>query len=166
MSLDRLNWVSNHEKTRWFLVLHVRRPERDSLNRLLRLSNRALAKHGQPPLYETPITLGGTSRERTASTTDGGSTGGSKTPSRRPQSRTAARDTEEVKDYSECFHISIAWSLIEPSTLDQEAISKIDLGKAKELMVRFDCVKAKIGNNVTSIPLLDHDLDERGFVGG
>ncbi|KAJ5791995.1 uncharacterized protein N7503_007973 [Penicillium pulvis] len=43
-----LKWVSNYERTRWFLVLHMSKPEHDSLNGLLRLSNRALARFDQP----------------------------------------------------------------------------------------------------------------------
>lgn len=120
------------------------------MNRLLKLSNCALALHGQPPLYETSAVA---------------ATARSKAPPRQQHSRTAAPETEELKDYSDCFHISVAWSLSEPSTSDQAVISNIDLGKLKELKVRFDCVKAKIGNNVTSIPLLDKELDDRGFVG-
>lgn len=162
--MDRLDWVSNYEKTRWFLVLNVRRPEGDSLNRLLRLSNRTLSLYGQPPLYETS-TLAATPRRSSTSKIGATATASGKALSREHQRRRAAQDTEELKDYSDCFHVSIAWSLSEPSTFAQEAISKIDLWKLKELKVRFDCVKAKIGNNVTSIPLLDKYLDDRGFVG-
>ena len=49
--LDGLDWVSNYEKTRWFLVLHVGKPEGDHLNRLLGLTNQTLGLFGQPPLY-------------------------------------------------------------------------------------------------------------------
>lgn len=122
---DTLKWVSNYEKTRWFLVLHVAKPPNDELNYLLHLSNRALASFDQPPLYA---------------------------PSR--DSRARASGTHDQRtDYSDCFHISIAWSLDEPTVGDAERVAAIDLKPAQDLEVRFDSVKAKIGNHVESIPL-------------
>ncbi|KAJ5117284.1 Endoplasmic reticulum oxidoreductin-1 [Penicillium atrosanguineum] len=123
---DTLTWVSNYEKTRWFLVLHVARPQNNELNNLLHLSNRALASFDQPPLYA---------------------------PSRDSRPRaSSARDRQRV-DYSDCFHISIAWSLTGPAEEDVERVQGIDLIEVKGLEVRFDSVKAKIGNHVESISL-------------
>jgi len=56
-------------------------------------------------------------------------------------------------DYSDCFHISIAWSLTGPCDEDAERVAAIDLEPLQGLEVRFDSVKAKIGNHVESIPL-------------
>lgn len=47
--------MANYEKTRWFLVLRLERPHRNELNRLLRICNLVSTQHGQPPLYEIPI---------------------------------------------------------------------------------------------------------------
>ncbi|RLM00732.1 hypothetical protein CFD26_108287 [Aspergillus turcosus] len=113
-----LDWVSNYERTRWFLVLRVTKPANDNLNRLLGLSNRFLAHFGQPPLYA---------------------------------------DTQH-EDLSHCFHVSLAWSLTEPSPEKKKQIEAIDLRGLRSLVIRFDCVKAKIGNNISSIPLSTEDL--------
>lgn len=116
---DTLKWVSNYEKTRWFLVLHVAKPAEDSLNRLLKLFNDALAKFNQPTLYTN-------------------SHQGSK---------------QSQVDFSDYFHISIAWSLSEPTESDNEFIRNIDIQQVRQLSVNFNCIKAKVGNNVTSMPL-------------
>ncbi|KUL82275.1 hypothetical protein ZTR_10767 [Talaromyces verruculosus] len=50
---DTLDWVSNTERTRWFLVLKLKKPTGDNLNRLLQISNRLLGAYNQPPLYAT-----------------------------------------------------------------------------------------------------------------
>ncbi|EAU38777.1 conserved hypothetical protein [Aspergillus terreus NIH2624] len=129
VSTESLRCVSNYEKTRWFFVLRVKKPESDSLNRLLKLSNRSLARFDQPPLYEG-------SRSNEAK--------GRQHPSNSQDSRA---------DYSDCFHISIAWSLTAPSAEDTERLANLDLQNLSGLRIGFDCVKAKIGNNITSIPL-------------
>src|SRR5689334_9596124 len=83
---DTLKWVSNHERTRWFLVLHVARPVSDGLNRLLALSNRALAAFNQPSLYASSR---GARRNRA------------------PVAHGRGQDLSESSgDYSDCFHIS------------------------------------------------------------
>lgn len=125
-----MKWVSNFEKTRWFLVLHVARPESDGLNRLLELSNRALAQFNQPPLYATPSR--GSCPSRGLGTQD--------------------YDSLRV-DFSACFHISLAWRLDEPSACHVDRVEGVDLKVLANLRVRFDSVKAKIGNHVESIPL-------------
>ncbi|KAL4888168.1 U6 snRNA phosphodiesterase Usb1 [Aspergillus ambiguus] len=131
VSTEGLHCVSNYEKTRWFFVLRVKRPKSDSLNRLLKVSNRSLARFDQPPLYES-------------------------LSSERSKDKSISRNGT---DYSACFHISIAWSLTEPSTEDIERIAKLDLRDISSLRIGFDCVKAKIGNNITSIPLSTGAVD-------
>ncbi|KAL4798278.1 U6 snRNA phosphodiesterase Usb1 [Aspergillus venezuelensis] len=124
VQVESLDWVSNFEKTRWFYVLRAKRPDKDSLNNLLHVSNRSLGLFGQPPLYEAA-------------------------------SDSVKQDTGSASagDYTGCFHISIAWSLEEPSAEEKERMENMDLGELSALKIRFDCVKAKIGNNVSSIPL-------------
>ncbi|RAH81074.1 hypothetical protein BO86DRAFT_363609 [Aspergillus japonicus CBS 114.51] len=136
---DSLDCVSNYEKTRWFYVLRVRTPGDDELNRLLRLSNRALARFDQPPLYEKAVPS---------------SSAGTKTATSVKSSRAKTKpETETETDYSGCFHISLAWSLTAPSTAEKEQLASIDLRALHDLRIGFDCVKVKIGNQISSIPL-------------
>ena len=128
---DIIDWVSNLEKTRWFLVLRVKRPKNGDLNRLLGISNRSLARFDQPPLYENVTHL----------------------------------LSKEPEDYSHCFHISLAWTLSEPSPCAKERTARIDLRRLTELSIHFNSVKAKIGNNVTSIPL-SAGIQEERTIGG
>lgn len=105
-------------------MLQVARPENDGLNRLLELCNRSLAQFNQPPLYAS-------SHDRTV----------------------AHGPRSQRVDYSACFHISLAWALVQPSVRDEERVAGIDLRAVKDLRVRFDSVKAKIGNHVENIQL-------------
>lgn len=128
--------MANYEKTRWFLVLRTKKPDNNALNRLLHLCNRTLAQFDQPPLYAKPSYDSRSSR----------------TSSHRQ------RD-EPSPDYSDCFHISLAWSLREPSHKECERVEATDLKALRGLRVRFDSVKAKIGNHVESIPF-PKDINE------
>ncbi|KAL2862054.1 U6 snRNA phosphodiesterase Usb1 [Aspergillus pseudodeflectus] len=62
-------------------------------------------------------------------------------------------DTKKPKDYTEYFHVSVAWSLQEPSVRDRDKLESIALQRLATLKIYFDSVKAKIGNHVSSIPL-------------
>lgn len=119
--------MANYEKTRWFLVLRIKKPDNDALNRLLHLCNRTLAQFDQPPLYAKASHSSRTSSHR--------------------------QSDEGSSDYSDCFHISLAWSLLEPNHKECERVEATDLKALRGLRVRFDSVKAKIGNHVESIPL-------------
>ncbi|GFF38943.1 putative U6 snRNA phosphodiesterase [Aspergillus udagawae] len=126
-----LDWVSNYERTRWFLVLRVTKPANDNLNRLLGLSNRSLAHFGQPPLYA----------------------GRPAGPVHRLERHESVQPDTQPEDLSHCFHVSLAWSLTEPTPEQKKKIEAIDLHRLRSLFIHFDCVKAKIGNNISSIPL-------------
>lgn len=132
---NTLYWTSNYEKTRWFLVFSVQKPTRDYLNCLLKLSNDALDRFGQPPLYV-----------------------GSRSQETRTKASSTPRNTNvQPEDFSGCFHISLAWTLSAPSSKDREKIAQIDMRALRDIQIGFDSVKAKIGNIVKSIPL-DSDL--------
>jgi hypothetical protein len=126
-----LDWVSNYEMTRWFLVLRATKPAKDNLNRLLGLSNRSLAHFGQPPLYA----------------------GRSPGPVHRHGRHESVKPDTQPEDFSHCFHISLAWTLTEPTPEQKKKIEAIDLRRLQSLTIHFDCVKVKIGNNISSIPL-------------
>jgi hypothetical protein len=126
-----LDWVSNYERTRWFLVLRVTKPANDNLNRLLSLSNHSLAHFGQPPLYA----------------------GRPAGPVHRLERNESVQTDTQPEDLSHCFHVSLAWSLPEPTPEQKKKIEAIDLHHLRSLFIHFDCVKAKIGNNISSIPL-------------
>ncbi|KAJ5780781.1 hypothetical protein N7457_005941 [Penicillium paradoxum] len=132
---NRLYWSSNYEKTRWFLVLGVQKPSHDGLNRLLKLSNDTLARFGQPPLYSKPQVQG------------------QQTSASLHRESIDRNSSLPVEDFSGCFHISLGWSLMGPSPKECERIAGIDLRALEGLHVKFDSVKAKIGNHVASIPL-------------
>ncbi|EZF34978.1 U6 snRNA phosphodiesterase [Trichophyton mentagrophytes] len=148
VSPRNLAWVSNFEHTRWFLVLRLNRPANNGLNQLLRLSNSSLACFGQPPLYESPA---GTQKRK-----HGRQAGHQRNSSSSPSSV----DT----DYTGCFHISIAWTLEEPSHDEKERLTSIEL-PARELIIKFNNVKLKIGNQIYSEALLTSVTDEAGFEG-
>ncbi|EFE34803.1 uncharacterized protein ARB_06569 [Trichophyton benhamiae CBS 112371] len=148
VSPQKLAWVSNFENTRWFLVLQLNRPANNGLNQLLRLSNSSLAYFGQPPLYESPA---GTQKRKY------GKQAGHQ---RNSSSSSSSIDT----DYTNCFHISIAWTLEEPSDDEKERLTSIEL-PARDLIIKFNNVKVKIGNQIYSEALLASIADEAGLEG-
>ncbi|KAL2009583.1 hypothetical protein VTN00DRAFT_5390 [Thermoascus crustaceus] len=158
VTLVGLDWVSNYEKTRWFLVLRVQRPENDGLNRLLKVSNQSLAVFGQPPLYETLS-------QQSLPESRGRSKKGTLPRDKKGADKTAKASEQPAVDYSHCFHISIAWSLNEPSPEDRERVANVDLSALRGFRVHFSSVKAKIGNNVLNLALPTKKLHERGFAG-
>lgn len=141
-----LKWVSNHEANRFFLVLGIARPEHDGLNKLLKASNRVAGAFGLPQLYANTQ-----SQTRHATKSKKGR-------------RKLTRDDElafmeDEGDFSDAFHISIAWTLdpfsnsigssIDLSTDDNE------LRKLRSLSVHFSAVKAKIGNAVHTLDFIE-----------
>lgn len=118
-------WVSNYEKTRWFLVLSLARPEGDQLNDLLQLCNKVATEYDQPRLYDTP------NFEPSTPSVDQGSNDGF--------------------DRSSAFHISIAWTLVPPSQDLIEAAIQWSNDTIDAFTV--EDIKVKIGNAVTSVPL-------------
>lgn len=166
----KLDWVPNNENTRWFLVLRLRKPAGDTLNRLLHLSNRCAHSFGQPILYAhgSDYTSGGTPRSDPVSARGRGrrvrATSGS---ARKPRQATVCGD----RDLSECFHVSIAWTLERPSEAMMSRLTSVNgsfelAETVKNLVVRFASVKLKIGNAVTDVPFKVHAEEGKGLIAG
>ncbi|KAI9886212.1 MAG: hypothetical protein M1823_002008 [Watsoniomyces obsoletus] len=164
-----LDWVSNYEQTRWFLVLRVARPAEDALIRLLRLSNRSALAYGQPPLYaegsqETGIAPAPRDRPR-------GNGPQRNVRARRPcsQSSTPKPSVVEEKVSNDAFHISLAWTLERPTAEMMSELKSInDSDRMKDvrgLRIQFLSVKLKIGNAVKDLPLPVRVTEGRGLIG-
>ncbi|KAJ5085345.1 hypothetical protein N7532_010116 [Penicillium argentinense] len=130
-----LKWVPNYGKTRWFLVLSVSKPQGDNLNRLLKLCNSTVAVFGQPPLYATSKS-GPDSRQ-----------------SNSPEPDCEPQAAGNGGDFSQFFHLSIAWTLNEPDAQTCQRVSEIELKGVAGIGIQFLSIKAKIGNRVENIRL-------------
>ncbi|KAF3046363.1 poly(U)-specific 3'-to-5' RNA exonuclease [Didymella heteroderae] len=129
-----LKWVPNYERNRWFLVLGIKKPAHDELNRLLSACNEAAQKSGHPALYS----------------------GGKGDGPMESNSPTAHSPNEHDKtDCSEMFHISIAWNLIEPDPKWISLVRDMDVDKhIHSPQAAFDVVKARVGNVVHNFDLI------------
>ncbi|KAF2730065.1 hypothetical protein EJ04DRAFT_555699 [Polyplosphaeria fusca] len=143
---DRLKWVPNYDRTRWFLILSIARPARDQLNNLLRACNEAAEKCGHPGLY-----TGGAGDGPTEDNTPGRI---AKKARKDSDGRSHQETGREHIDFSDRFHVSIAWNFIEP---DPEWISLLDRVDVTAHITQpdapFENTKVKIGNNIHSIDL-------------
>lgn len=68
-------------------------------------------------------------------------------------------------DFSSHFHISIAWSLGSPSAEALEQTRSASISDLKNVKVRFNAVKFKIGNAVTCVPLSKEVGLGKGLIG-
>lgn len=143
-----LKWVPNYERNRWFLVLGIEKPPNDDLNRLLVACNAASESSGYPGLY-------------TGGSGDGpmeDNTSADSLPKRRktsqPKSPGEATVLKNDVDFSNKFHISIAWNLVEPAPEWISLAGEVDVAKLVHSPTSpLDAVKARIGNTVHSISL-------------
>ena len=145
LSPASLDWVSNEEGTRWFLVVRLSPPEHDELNRLLGLCNTTVEVFGESPLYSTshqrrPARAGRTKAQRLT-----------RRPSHRSSALTGAHGVDS------CFHISIAWSLQAPTEAVKEHLHSPEiqsiLHRLKNTTISFSSVKVKLGNVVHDLKL-------------
>ncbi|KIW92037.1 uncharacterized protein Z519_07019 [Cladophialophora bantiana CBS 173.52] len=124
-----LDWVANHVKTRFFLVLRLVKPENDELNRLLSICNATARQFGLPCLYadsrDTPTSLLSHSKRKTV---------------------------PEMTDKSDAFHISIAWTLHEPDDQSRQELIRLADDQLRALKASFLLLKLKIGNAVIDSP--------------
>ena len=128
-----LKWVPNFERNRWFLVLGIKKPARDELNRLLSACNEAAQKSGHPALYS----------------------GGKGDGPMETNSPTADPHLEHDRtDRSENFHVSIAWNLTEPRPEWISLVQSVNVNRhVRSPQAFFDVVKARVGNVVHNFDL-------------
>ena len=144
--LKGLDWVPNSEGNRWFLVLRLNRPECDTLNRLLQVTNAAALAFQQPLLYaKAPnMAVETHAQKRSWKLSDNG---------RATKGTAAELHSNTGGDLSSYFHISIAWTLEEPSASMKQALEDLVEGEDFHLNLNVDAIKTKIGNVVTNISL-------------
>ncbi|CZT46938.1 uncharacterized protein RSE6_07452 [Rhynchosporium secalis] len=138
-----LKWVSNFEKTRWFLVLSIFKPESDGLNKILHVCNSVVKQYGQPPLYPRQPTEPAFHVEK-------------KQNVRKSENSHSALGWTDMQDATDAFHISLAWTLRNPheGLLElTENIAKEHLNELRKIEVRVEKIKCKVGDFVTSVPL-------------
>ena len=68
-----------------------------------------------------------------------------------------------ISDYSEYFHVSLAWSLERPSQEEAEKIANIDFTKLEDVKMEVAVVKAKIGNAIHVVSLRRTTGNEGGM---
>jgi hypothetical protein len=115
------------------LVLGIKRPAHDELNKLLDATNETALKCGHPALYS----------------------GGKGDGPMEIDSPTAGSHIKRDKtDRSENFHVSIAWNLTEPDPEWVSLVQNIDVDKhIHSPQASFNVVKARVGNVVHNYDL-------------
>ena len=145
-----LDWVRNSEKTRWFLVLKLKRPENDGLNLLLAVTNSVVRHLGLEMLYTDQDAKGDGALEKECVDRLPADKRGLKDRKQRRQGATVPADRTEN------FHFSLAWQLEEPSKASIESADALE--PVKRLNISCGLVKIKIGNTIHDIPLPDGAL--------
>lgn len=151
------DWVPNFEKSRWFLVFRVSKPDGDGLNKLLAVCNETAESYSQPPLYASPETRSLPSKSY------------EKVGKYRPESSSSQPKARGVEDFSAAFHFSIGWTLENPLTGSTEQLKEVVGNKMSEafgtVSIDVNAVKVKVGNVVTSISLTGKVTEGRGLFG-
>lgn len=129
-----LDWVSNHDDSRYFLVLRLSRPVGDQLNKLLDVCNTSAREFALTELYPA--------REK------------AHVPAEK-------RKAPEIPDSSGAFHISVAWTLQKPAEGATWPLSPEIVDRFRGLEIRFDTLKVKMGNMVLDILLDKGDGGQR-----
>jgi U6 snRNA phosphodiesterase len=145
-----LDWVPNSEKTRWFLVLKLKRPENDGLNLLLAVTNSVVRHLGLEMLYTDQDAEGDEALEKECVDRLPADKRGLKDRKQRRQGATVPADRTGN------FHFSLAWQLEEPSKASIESADALE--PVKRLNISCGLVKIKIGNTIHDIPLPDGAL--------
>ncbi|KAI4122288.1 MAG: hypothetical protein LQ347_006553 [Umbilicaria vellea] len=166
VSVKGVDWIGNLEKTRWFLILRIDKPDNDGLGKLLQVTNQAVERSGQPPLYSTSQSQSpNTIRARGAARTNRSARSGrAHVLQGLRQSRNPGLATND-EDLSSHFHISIGWILEPPSTDLVERTKSTSLEKIMTLRIPVNAIKIKIGNTITLISLPTKVEEGRGLIG-
>lgn len=151
LSVNSLSWESNFERTRWFLILGIEKPHNNELNRLLHLSNTAAREYDQPLLYENETT-----EDKSLAATQ---------LSSHAKRKGDGAESLIIKDHTKEFHISIAWTLQKPCEAGKERLSTVDISCIKNIRIPFDCMKARIGNYVITLPFSTNDTVRESGIG-
>ncbi|KAL9105722.1 MAG: hypothetical protein Q9227_009162 [Pyrenula ochraceoflavens] len=135
VTVSSIDWVPNFERNRYFLVLRVKKPDNDELNKLLAACNASALAYEQPPLYNI------TNMNKNA-------------PLGSIRKRRDEKDSlsRSLTDCSDSFHISIAWSLQERAMTATER-TLTEASRLDSLDIRFESIKSKVGNVIESISL-------------
>ncbi|KAL8766954.1 MAG: hypothetical protein Q9209_006435 [Squamulea sp. 1 TL-2023] len=161
---DGLRWVANHENNRWFLVVHVRKPPGDELNKLLRASNGVARRHGQPSLYVPQDALRAPVAVHKNYLVSGKRRRSVAHPSH-PEADGSGIVSTLDKDMSAHFHLSIGWTLEEPTASSNEVLASLSSRIATKLELAVESVKARIGNGIVVVALAIKRTDTNGVVG-
>ena len=125
--------------------MRVHRPECDTLNKLLRVSNAAAAAFQQPLLYANGQNMAADNHAQKR---------GKKLSDNGHATITAAGLHSSTGDgLSSCFHISIAWTLHEPGAPMQQSLEALVEDEDFHINLNVNAIKTKIGNAVTNISL-------------
>lgn len=159
-----LDWVSNQERTRWFLVLRLTTKSLGGLNKLLEASNRTVATFGLPLLYSQKLSSSQTHKNRSFSSKKAKRKRGSTaSPVDKSLSTTSPPDLD---DSSSGFHISIGWALDRPAAKQQDNQLDSELRQAGNIIaINVTSVKVKIGNSISTIPLSANRAMSNGIMG-
>ncbi|EOD49028.1 hypothetical protein UCRNP2_4236 [Neofusicoccum parvum UCRNP2] len=163
---EGLKWVPNFDRSRWFLVLGVRRPLGDDLNRLLLAANRAAKKFGYSELYSS-----GKDKDQHGEGVDMAGDWGSTTAGTQEQEVESRMGLVNRRDdRSSAFHVSLAWSLEPPPDELQDLAAVDDVVRfmqqdVAQMSVKFEVIKAKVGNTVHAIELAPKRKEEKGILG-
>lgn len=161
---DGLKWVPNFDRSRWFLVLGMRRPPNDELNRLLLAANQAAKRFGYPELYADDQQHG----EGVDMT--GGWGAATITEDHKADEEDAKGFVNKKDDRSNTFHVSLAWSLEPPPAELRELSGVEDISylmkqDVSQMSVRFDVVKVKVGNAIHALDIAPKRKEEKGILG-
>lgn len=126
-----LDWVSNFDSTRYFLILRVETPQGKELSQLLKICNDVCKQFGLSLLYQTSTRVGIENHSKCSSEIE----------------------HEMMEDGFDSFHISIAWMLSEPSEEAKKGVKLYDLSLLLQQPIFIAEVKVKIGNIIEDIHL-------------
>lgn len=127
-----IRWVHNFDRSRYFLILTLKRPPGDELQTLLTTCNHVARKHNLAELYVNahPTVVGVPNESKTC---------GDLIP-------VATEPHNHDK-----FHISIGWTLQEPDSTDDNCI--LEPAKFGAFNISFNNILLKIGSHISIIDL-------------